>query len=464
MQRLARVQLDQQNSAAAELFCHYDEIVAVLNRHLPASTATMLARPEIRGEILEWYSDLQGQPYLLNDSAQHQNAKAQAEKLIAQRLNTIDNLRLELSQKNAVSAEQAQLLEKFVDALQHNTIQIYLVNNQPVITGWGLGKKPETITPPPPPPPPVVVKKKTGWCWLLPLLLLLLAGLAAYWFYFRPQWQTEPVVKNEQATTAAKEVQPEPPKQEVKPEPQPEPPKPEVKPEPQPEPPKQEAKPEPQPEPPKEKAKPEPKTKPPKKEVKVEPKATAPKEVVKTEPKPKAEPKIDNTIANRIKAAGGNPNGDLRVSIAWNNSEDLDLQSNTISAHLNKCRNAYAELDVDMNGLGCGSQKRDFKTPVENIVVTNKDRMPNGSYIFSVAWYGAHQASGGFMCQALSSTDNLQLQVKMNNKMRTYAFKKPIRNCTHPVKMVVINKIGGDFKITYENPDLRLISEVTLPN
>ena len=35
MQRLARVNLDQQNASAVELFGHYDEITTILLRHLP---------------------------------------------------------------------------------------------------------------------------------------------------------------------------------------------------------------------------------------------------------------------------------------------------------------------------------------------------------------------------------------------------------------------------------------------
>ena len=65
MQRLARVNLEQQNLAAVELFRHYDEIVSLLNRYLPPSTAFIFARSEVNGNVVEWYSDLQGQPYLL---------------------------------------------------------------------------------------------------------------------------------------------------------------------------------------------------------------------------------------------------------------------------------------------------------------------------------------------------------------------------------------------------------------
>ena len=85
MQRLARVNLEQQNVAAVELFGHYDEIVGLLNRHLPPSTSSMLARPEVNDNVLEWYSELQGQPYLLGNTEREQATRKQAETLISQR-------------------------------------------------------------------------------------------------------------------------------------------------------------------------------------------------------------------------------------------------------------------------------------------------------------------------------------------------------------------------------------------
>ena len=255
MQRLARVNLDQQNSAAVELFGHYNEITAILLRHLPPSTASMLARPEVHGEVVEWYSELQGQPYLLGNSEREQQARKQAEGLISQRLATVDKLRAELLQKGSISAEQATLLERMVDAAQHDSIQIYIVNKQPVITGWGLGKKPIPV------PPPVVPVPSKSLGWLLPLLLLLLGGLA-WWLFFRP----EPVQSQPMEPVKVEISKPEPPKEEPKPEPQ----KLEFIPEPEPEPVKEE--PIPEPEPVKEEPKPEP---------------------VKEETKPKPEPVVE---------------------------------------------------------------------------------------------------------------------------------------------------------------------------
>lgn len=437
MQRLARVNLEQQNVAAVELFGHYDEIVGLLNRHLPPSTASMLARPEVNDNVVEWYSELQGQPYLLGNTEREQATRKQAETLISQRLDAVDKLRTDLLQKGTITTEQATLLESLIEAAQHDSIQIYVVNKQPVITGWGLGKKPMPVVPPAP-----VAKKFRWWLWLLPLLLLLLGGLA-WWLYFRPEpIQTEPVtpVKIE---ISKPEPKPEPPKEEPKLDP--------IKEEPKSEPVKEEPKPEPV-----------------KEESKLEPK----KEVKKPEPvkeKPKEDkkppkPKIDNSIAEKVKASGGNPNGDFRASLAWHNGEDLDLQLNTLNAHANKCSNGYAVLDVDMNGVGCGSKKRNFTSPVENIMAKHRNQMPNGSYVFTVEQFGAHQVPGGYMCKMLDSGHGFELQIKLNDRMRTYAYRKPIRDCQRKIKMLEVIKQGDDFRVVYVNPDLKLIADVTVPN
>ena len=49
------------------LFEHYDEILKIVRAHLPPSTATLFAKPEIKSDrvTVEWYSELEGQPYLI---------------------------------------------------------------------------------------------------------------------------------------------------------------------------------------------------------------------------------------------------------------------------------------------------------------------------------------------------------------------------------------------------------------
>lgn len=74
---------------------------------------------------------------------------------------------------------------------------------------------------------------------------------------------------------------------------------------------------------------------------------------------------VADSIKERVKLAGGKVDGWLRISLAWANSDDLDLHLYSDSEHVyfgNK-RGAQAWLDVDMNAGG----NYDDKTPVENI-------------------------------------------------------------------------------------------------
>lgn len=193
MQRLARFTIQQEHNNAIQLLSHYDELIAIIMRHLPPSTATLFARPEIKeeGKIVEWYSDLQGQPYLLKDSITDQQKLSSIQPLIESRLNAIKQLAQTLSHQGHITPQQSNLLTQLVDGASHDTKQIYIINNDPVIVGWGVGKKPAT----PPPVPPVTSPVSHRWCWwLLPLLLLLL-GLLLWWYFFLrlPEKLPEPV-------------------------------------------------------------------------------------------------------------------------------------------------------------------------------------------------------------------------------------------------------------------------------
>ena len=241
MQRLARFKLEEINQNATVLFEHYDEILKIVRAHLPPSTATLFAKPEIKSDrvTVEWYSELEGQPYLIPENESGKAALQKISPVIQQRLNAISALTQDLTQKGSISAEQSTWLNQLVDGATHDTRQIYLVNNEPVITGWGIGKKVE-----PPAPPPVIplTAPKHRWCyWLLPLLLLLL-GLLAWWWLNREPVVPPKVEPPKVEEPKKEEPKPEPPKEEPKVE--------EPKPEPVQEPPKEEPKvEEPKPEP-----------------------------------------------------------------------------------------------------------------------------------------------------------------------------------------------------------------------
>ena len=234
MQRLACFKLEEINQNATVLFEHYDEILKILRAHLPPSTATLFAKPEIKSDrvTVEWYSELEGQPYLVSENESDKATLQKISPLIQQRLNAIAALTQNLTERGVISAEQSAWLNQLVEGANHNTRQIYLINNEPVITGWGIGKK---VEPPAPPPVVPVATPKHRWCyWLLPLLLLLLGLLAWWWFnrepFISPKVEPPKVEEPKKEEPKIEEPKPEPPKEEPKvEEPKPEPPKEEPK-------------------------------------------------------------------------------------------------------------------------------------------------------------------------------------------------------------------------------------------
>lgn len=89
---------------------------------------------------------------------------------------------------------------------------------------------------------------------------------------------------------------------------------------------------------------------------------------------------VTDSIKERVKAAGGNVNADVRVSLSWFNYDDLDLHvaepdGNTIYFSRKKSIKTGGQLDVDMNA-GCGKSRE----AVENIFWENKSKMIEGRY------------------------------------------------------------------------------------
>ena len=233
MQRLARFKLQEINQNATALFCHYDEIIKILRSYLPPSTATLFAKPEIKADqvTVEWYSELEGQPVLIGQEMQKEKRFKSTISLIQQRLNAVATLNQELTMKGELTPEQNAWLTQLVEGASHYTRQIYLVNNEPVITGWGIGKKIEQ-----PVPPPVVSPAASHhrWCcWLLPIILLLLGLLAWWWLNHEPVAPPKvepPKVEEPKKEEPKPELPKEEPKvEEPKPEPVQEPPKEEPK-------------------------------------------------------------------------------------------------------------------------------------------------------------------------------------------------------------------------------------------
>lgn len=89
---------------------------------------------------------------------------------------------------------------------------------------------------------------------------------------------------------------------------------------------------------------------------------------------------VADSVKERVKLAGGNVNGVLRVSLSWFNMDDLDLHikepdGTRISFSNRKSRTTLGELDIDMNCWG--ELKSDA---VENIIYPSIDRLMPGKY------------------------------------------------------------------------------------
>lgn len=90
---------------------------------------------------------------------------------------------------------------------------------------------------------------------------------------------------------------------------------------------------------------------------------------------------ISDAIKERVKEAGGNIEGKLRISLAWHNSDDLDLhiyEPNGSHIYYGDKTSSYTKgtLDIDMNAGG----PTNSTNPVENIIYPLNANMPKGKY------------------------------------------------------------------------------------
>jgi hypothetical protein len=93
---------------------------------------------------------------------------------------------------------------------------------------------------------------------------------------------------------------------------------------------------------------------------------------------------LADSIRERVKARGGSVTGDFRASLAWFNSDDLDLHlveprpGEHIHYNNKRSRRSDGQLDVDMNVTAGGSNFS--RNAVENITYPRRSRMLEGDY------------------------------------------------------------------------------------
>jgi len=106
---------------------------------------------------------------------------------------------------------------------------------------------------------------------------------------------------------------------------------------------------------------------------------------------------VADSIKEKVKRAGGNVTGKLRVSLSWFNHDDLDLHVYEPDGTHIWYQDKRNKLDVDMNAGGGESRE-----PVENVTWT--DHLPDGEYRIEVNQFRKRESSGvGFVIETESN-------------------------------------------------------------
>jgi hypothetical protein len=165
--RLDRGDLKPLGGERAAVFARHQILGRIIRQHLPPATASLLAEPrEVEGgTMVEWYSDLAGQPRRLSElPAGEQQA---ARRLLEERVASVTRLADKLPDIDPRAAQYAESLRQAVSCPGDD--YVYVVGNQPVLTFWGH-RDPHAIVP---------VAAGTGrlWPWLTALAAVLLLAL-----------------------------------------------------------------------------------------------------------------------------------------------------------------------------------------------------------------------------------------------------------------------------------------------
>ncbi len=144
---------------------------------------------------------------------------------------------------------------------------------------------------------------------------------------------------------------------------------------------------------------------------------------------------LGDSIRERVKKAGGEVNGRIRASLAWETYSDLDLhvyEPNRIHVYYGDKRSLQtgATLDVDMNAGG-----RTSRTPVENIIYPHGATLAKGTYKVAVKNYCDRELTNGF-------------SVELEVEGRVYSFRTTERiKDGQEVEVVTFTWDGKEIKV-----------------
>lgn len=120
---------------------------------------------------------------------------------------------------------------------------------------------------------------------------------------------------------------------------------------------------------------------------------------------------VTDSIKQRVKAAGGNVNALLRVSLGWFNYDDLDIHCVTPDKHHIHFGNKMGVLDVDMNAGG----RHQSRNAVENLAFNH---LLDGVYrVYVNNWSKQESIDVGFM-----------LELEYGGIIQQFSYAKAVRN------------------------------------
>jgi len=140
---------------------------------------------------------------------------------------------------------------------------------------------------------------------------------------------------------------------------------------------------------------------------------------------------VTDSIKEKVKAAGGRIEGELRVSLEWYNFDDLDLHVMEPSGRTiwfrEKLSPTGGQLDVDMNAGGGRTRE-----PVENVIWPDKRTMKEGRYKIMVNQYQQRE----------STNTGFSLEVECRGEVLNFESSGVVRG-TITVAEIDYTKAGG---------------------
>lgn len=156
---------------------------------------------------------------------------------------------------------------------------------------------------------------------------------------------------------------------------------------------------------------------------------------------------VADVISERVKRAGGQIEGQLRISLAWSNGDDLDLHLRNLEdmehLYFANRRRWGGMLDVDENA----GSIRNSTDPVENIIFPTITAMPDGLYIV-----GVHN-----FAKRMNERVGFKLQIAIEGQETVTYAHEPVVPDRMMVNCIMLEKEGNKVSIKEVLKDLKQV-------